>query len=293
MKKLNFKDITYSLYELDGNLNIVSIDKEFTNITGYTKNDIKKNNINQSDLIFDEDKKDYFSYVKKRLKHKSELYLEHRLKRKDGKEIYVYCLGELTENGKTKIRILDLYKSVYVSIRQNEIEQKYNSKMKKIVNQATIDPLTKTLRRETYIYKVENYIKNNVDFYFIMIDIDYFKNINDKYGHDIGDQILTKVTKIFNEEVSKYGIVGRMGGDEFSISLVSMKENEMKKILNSIINKVGKIKIKEDKNFMLTMSAGVSYKSSELNKTFNDIYIETDKLLYESKNNGRDQITYQ
>ena len=90
----------------------------------------------------------------------------------------------------------------------------YYIKHKKI---SITDGLTETLNRRFAVNKIESLIKKNKDFSLILLDLDYFKKINDTYGHDVGDKTLIKVSEIVKNKLRKNEFLCRLGGEEFII----------------------------------------------------------------------------
>lgn len=134
--------------------------------------------------------------------------------------------------------------------------------------------------------------KENTDLSIVIIDIDYFKNINDTYGHNKGDFILKEVSKIFQLLIRRNDTLCRIGGEEFVIILPSTSLDIAKDLAENI-----RIKIKEqefvldDKNkISITVSLGVSSLTS-LDKNYEDILLRADKGLYKSKQSGRNKTT--
>lgn len=130
---------------------------------------------------------------------------------------------------------------------------------------------------------------------FVMIDIDFFKQYNDTYGHDAGDIALKTVAKIldtlFNEE---YDYVFRLGGEEFGILIFDIDRNRLENRLKSLQKTIASQKIihEASKTDFLTISMGVVIIDKliyTLSRT--EIYKLADKKLYQSKENGRDQYT--
>ncbi|MDH5369149.1 MAG: GGDEF domain-containing protein, partial [Gammaproteobacteria bacterium] len=101
--------------------------------------------------------------------------------------------------------------------------QKINSMEIEMRNLATYDQLTKTLTRNEFFTKAGEYKKiierERFNCTFIMIDIDYFKEINDRYGHLAGDHVLSAFGQILNKNKRDVDLVGRFGGEEFIILL--------------------------------------------------------------------------
>ncbi|MDR1418223.1 MAG: GGDEF domain-containing protein [Endomicrobium sp.] len=132
-----------------------------------------------------------------------------------------------------------------------------------IRQKARIDSLTGLLLRSYFLEKVkfETQKINIIDysFYILMLDLDNFKNINDKYGHLTGDKTLVEIAKVVLSCIGNNGLVGRYGGDEFIIFLSNTTEKEVLFIANKI-NKSLKSKLFEEDNekFNVTASIGIS-----------------------------------
>lgn len=135
---------------------------------------------------------------------------------------------------------------------------------------------------------LENISDTNKTFTIAMIDIDKFKEINDRFGHLFGDQILAELASILKSEISYRDFVGRYGGEEFII------------VLNSLTFYEGLVKLDELRqkiqnhfhgfNYEITISIGVS-QYFEGNPIINNIE-EADKALYRVKENGRNNISF-
>ena len=123
----------------------------------------------------------------------------------------------------------------------------------------------------------------------MMLDIDHFKNINDTYGHLIGDEVLKKTASTISSSVRHGDIVGRYGGEEFIILLPIISQDKVLEIAENIRKTTKNIIFKENKKtFSVTISIGIS-------KYIKDMDIDTlignaDSALYQAKNSGRDNI---
>ncbi len=161
--------------------------------------------------------------------------------------------------------------------------------------QAYRDPLTQSYNRR-YFYEVSSELlhlaqRDKTPLSIIMIDIDKFKNINDTYGHIIGDEVIILVAKTLEYLVRKSDIVARFGGEEFTIILPKSDITQTRLIAEKIrstiedeILKINKHKIK------FTISLGISEFDYVNNKTLENILDSADKALYNAKENGRNQI---
>jgi diguanylate cyclase (GGDEF)-like protein len=127
-------------------------------------------------------------------------------------------------------------------------------------------------------------------FYILMLDLDYFKRVNDKYGHLIGDKVLAEVAGIILSVVKPGDLVARYGGEEFIILMPVINEKEVKIAAEKIKDSVQHIVFKENGDvFSVTVSIGISCNSRNISDP--DFIINAaDKALYRAKNRGRNQI---
>ena len=127
---------------------------------------------------------------------------------------------------------------------------------------------------------------------FLMIDIDFFKKINDTYGHIVGDVVLRNVAFIIKDTVREIDTVGRYGGEEFFVVLPEASRKEAVVVAKRIVKRVASAKIRAfDENITTTVSIGVS--SYPENALHLDMLIEAaDKALYKSKASGRNTVSW-
>ena len=140
-----------------------------------------------------------------------------------------------------------------------------------------------------YYEKVKLFIEDNLYIYIILLDIDNFKNLNDIYGHIIGDKIISETASKITSIINKKDYVCRYGGDEFIILLI--EEND-----ENIINKLMKIvetppNDKELNGINITYSIGVAKQIDMLLSYFNLLDL-ADKALYNVKRKGKDNICF-
>ena len=109
----------------------------------------------------------------------------------------------------------------FIGVQEDVTEKK--AMQEKLQRMATIDALTGALNRRQFFEKLEIELERGRRFdhamSLLMIDVDHFKKINDKYGHQKGDEVLVEITKIFNKTLRQSDLLGRFGGEEFIIAL--------------------------------------------------------------------------
>lgn len=167
-----------------------------------------------------------------------------------------------------------------------------------ILKHATLDALTGFYNRrqleERLKQEVSSAKRQKRNLCAIMTDIDFFKSVNDTYGHAVGDTVLKVVSKVIRSQLREYDIAGRYGGEEFVILLpyTTLKEAKMVAERLRIAIETKKIDIskiyKEKENINVTISLGISQYHSE--KDSNEFIRNADKALYEAKTNGRNKV---
>ena len=128
----------------------------------------------------------------------------------------------------------------------------------------------------------------------IMLDIDFFKKVNDTYGHIVGDEVLKRLSNVISNNLRATDTFGRLGGEEFCILLPQTTIENAKNFAEKIRKIVEIVPFYWEKGkFNITISLGISYYSKGMNDvTFEAILDLADKALYKSKNNGRNQTNY-
>ncbi|MCI5745568.1 MAG: diguanylate cyclase [Erysipelotrichaceae bacterium] len=281
--------VKYAKYILNSDSRIIEISKEFTNFTGYTKEDIKNNVISQIDLIPKSDRGAYLCLLNKEMANNPIGYFEHRLVCKDNTIKYVICFGRkyydsAVKEERSEIIItnsLDTYAAKMLNV---ESEKKSQIRLKLWEETYRKDSLTGLLTHLAFENDVSAKILQNVKVTLLIIDIDFFKKYNDTYGHKAGDEFLIKIAQTIDSTIVNDGLSCRMGGDEFAIALFNDISNDY---IDRIYNELN-ITIQANNGFGL--SIGVSSISDTI-KTFDELYVEADKALYKAKENGRNQIS--
>jgi diguanylate cyclase len=161
--------------------------------------------------------------------------------------------------------------------------------------ESSTDFLTGLMTRRKFdieLKKIENEYKiSGTTFSIIYIDIDHFKSINDTYGHNAGDVVLSTFGKILTSKVSTNGFVARYGGEEFVIVLKEQGIEEALKLCDSIKELIVKSKfIYDNIKLKVTFSAGIIQREDYDN--LESAIKQADKYLYTAKNSGRNIILY-
>lgn len=177
----------------------------------------------------------------------------------------------------------------YCRITQN-IESLNN--IEQIQKAANTDYLTDLPNRRAFIRdaqaSIAEYIKNKTSYALAMLDIDFFKRVNDNYGHDAGDHIL-KVLSLYMRKHFGNGLVARLGGEEFAIVLSGLDEDQLYNRLDDFRRAISVAQIAfEQEQINFSVSLGVIFNSDELLAKQMSL---ADSALYYAKENGRNQVS--
>ncbi len=169
-------------------------------------------------------------------------------------------------------------------------------KIKYLENEVTIDPLTRCYNRRAFDKMLSGNadcaVRYNRSLAMIMFDIDYFKRVNDTFGHQAGDDVLVKVASAADSLLRKGDLIVRYGGEEFAVILPETSLKKAVAVAERLRNGIGALCFKSSTNalFRVTASFGVSEFSSE--KGYTTMVEEADKLLYQAKKSGRNRVVY-
>lgn len=163
---------------------------------------------------------------------------------------------------------------------------------KELEKMASIDKLTNIYNRRI----IDNFLKQEIEIEkrhsnglsVILIDIDHFKDVNDTYGHQIGDMVLSQIAKLITDNIRKSDIHGRFGGEEFIIICPQTTCKDALVLAEKIRASVENFNF--DQIGTKTISLGIS--SFEENDTEEDLIKKADIALYQAKNSGRNKVNY-
>lgn len=216
--------------------------------------------------------------------YEGELYLRHR----DGYRILVSIKAFPVRDKEQKIiGAIEIFDA-------NSERNALNLRIKELEKLALLDSLTRIANRRFIEMQLSSRINEfkrfGWQFGIMFIDIDHFKLVNDRYGHEIGDRVLKMVSNTLLENSRSFDLVGRWGGEEFIVIVPNVNETQLYTIAHKFKNLIALSNLKINSDIIsVTVSIGVTL--SRQKDTLKSIIKRADKLMYQSKKNGRDKVT--
>jgi two-component system chemotaxis response regulator CheY len=219
---------------------------------------------------------------------------------------YIYFII-LTSKGKKEDVITGLEAGAddYLIKPFNQDELKYRVKIgeriieleRRILRLASTDSLTGVLNRRAFMERMEQEInrsfRENLPLSLILADIDHFKGVNDRYGHQVGDLVLQRFVSQLTESSRPYDFVGRYGGEEFVICLPGSTDSQARTVAERMRKSVEEMKImlpNSSQSVRITTSFGVVTLRLELEDSVDSLIGRADDALYKAKREGRNCV---
>ena len=121
-------------------------------------------------------------------------------------------------------------------------------------------------------------------------DIDHFKHVNDTYGHEFGDKVLTEVSKYFSANIRPYDTVGRYGGEEFIFCFPEIDLNSAKGMLERVRRGIEELSIRTDDSSTIKVTCSFGLSNMCADNSLTEIIKQADNAMYMAKNNGRNRV---
>lgn len=208
---------------------------------------------------------------------------------------------------KNEINTQILERTLRFALKRKQFQEKSEKKLRELTKQLEIsnksleelayhDPLTKLLNRrgmEEALGRAVNHVtRSNQELVVILMDLDNFKHINDRFGHTSGDVVLKETAIVLEASLRPIDYVARIGGDEFLLLITVTTFEEAIKVAERVRTATKSIKVESQSNVIeITSSVGVSRVDIET-PTLNDLISKSQHALHQSKASGKDTITY-
>lgn len=185
---------------------------------------------------------------------------------------------------KEKLNVAGSYEFKYLALTYNNIYELNTANEAKLHYRAEHDALTGIINRGAFDRLKQVLKTKQVPIALMILDVDKFKQVNDQYGHEMGDKVLKKVAKLLEENFRATDHPARIGGDEFAVILTDATE-EMKPVIEEKIKNINHILLNPENDLpKVSLSVGIAFSANGFE---DDLYKKADSALYVTKENGR------
>ncbi|PDW01333.1 hypothetical protein A9Q02_21050 [Candidatus Chloroploca asiatica] len=285
-----------AIFILDHKKRVVDANQSFRDIFDYQNTDLTGKELNEIyerlpglphpsfeadgetfDFLMDRGEKRFFKmsvYVLKKEKH--------------GTDGYILSISDMTKEKETEAQLISVNEAMKMQLERVEVLQA------KLREEAIQDHLTGLYNRrylhEILVHALPHAEREHAHVAFILFDIDHFKKINDKYGHDIGDEVLRAFGKTLQENIRKGDIPFRFGGEEFLLLISDASREDITRRADAIRLIVQEsFFVPENKSIRVTISAGIAT-FPEDGRDMDSLFKVADRRLYLAKEAGRNRI---
>lgn len=176
---------------------------------------------------------------------------------------------------------------IFVIMSSYLYEQNISTNVEKLNKQSFMDPLTGLWNRRGF----DNFLfdKEDTKYCVAILDIDFFKNVNDTYGHAAGDEVLRQMARTLKKSLRENDACARWGGEEFVVYLDITDPEQAYHILERIAGHIRQIEFEDYPDLHITITIGLARKDR---MTFSEAIKLADERLYKGKQNGRNQVVW-
>lgn len=263
------------------------------NITGYQSQEIIGKSCREDILVHIDEKGSkicdfglcpILQAQKQKKKYTVNLYLTH----KNGYRIPVTVTTiPMWDNNSKYIGTVEVF-------RDNSEKTLMLSRIGELENMSFLDPLTNIGNRrfigENMHKRIKEFKRYHIPFGILFIDIDDFKSINDRFGHNQGDVVLKMVANTMVHNLRPFDTVGRWGGEEFVALIVNIADKDLQKLAEKFRMLIAKSSLRHKKQpLKVTISIGGTI--AKKNDSVKSLVTRADKLMYKSKTSGKNRVT--
>lgn len=203
--------------------------------------------------------------------------------------------GHMTLKSIRKIYMVDeTTGEEYLLITKKDVTKQKNTE-RKYREQAQRDSMTRLYNRVSGREIVESYLDRKNPYEscgMLVMDVDYFKGVNDSYGHLFGDKVLIKISQLLMEHFDKKAVVSRVGGDEFVVFFYDIENNQLVSRIGGFFDDIKTLTFAEN-DYIPTCSIGVCFvPKNASNCSYDQIFQNADWALYQAKKRGRNRYVF-
>jgi diguanylate cyclase (GGDEF)-like protein/PAS domain S-box-containing protein len=265
--------------------NIVDSNPAFSFITGFSQQDIQGQHLRMFKSEFQP--KSFYSHLGKQLSRLGHWQGEVWMRRKNGEDYLIFLtINSISQTKSQSGRFVALFSDITEKKQSEEL----------IWRQANYDALTGLPNRRMLLSFLNKEIllsdRKHNHFALMFLDLDYFKEINDTLGHDMGDVLLLETAERIKQCIREIDIVARIGGDEFTIVLTNLEDNSgVDRVAQQILKRLAEPYLLGEQTAYISGSIGITLFPDDA-KTTESLLKNADQAMYSAKAHGRNRFNY-
>ena len=206
---------------------------------------------------------------------------------------HVIQLGAYEYLPRNRINLESLSRVLNSTLERASLRKEVQTAHVKMAEMSTVDELTKLYNRRYFIEALDGEFERasryEREMALLMLDLDYFKKVNDTYGHPAGDMVLSDIGEILKKHIRRNDLACRYGGEEFAVVLPNVNKDSIYSAYERFREMVSTQSFKcESKQFHITVSIGIAFSNDA--ESANDLLVHADQALYQAKESGRNRI---
>lgn len=262
--------------------------ERWATMLGYSHEEIQHTTMQWTDFLHPDDRARAWESIQAVLEGRAQIHkIEYRMLHKDGSIRWILDQANVMQ------RDADGRPTRMCGIHEDITERKLLEE--KLILQAHIDHLTQVSNRGHFMEQAEQELARAVRYAnklsMLMMDIDYFKQINDRHGHKVGDSVLRKLAEVCRDTLRNVDIIGRMGGEEFAVLLPETDTAEAVEVAERLRDAIAKaeVRLEDGQAVQFTVSIGVTA-MNRMDDDIDALLSVADKALYDAKHAGRNRV---
>ncbi|MGZ8269927.1 MAG: sensor domain-containing diguanylate cyclase [Methylophilus sp.] len=266
----------------------VDRNEQWAKMLGYSLEDIQQTTHQWSDFIHPADRDKTWQSIQDVLEGRSKSHhLEYRMLHRDGSIRWILDQANIMQRDADG-------KPVRMSGTHSDVTERKEMEMK-LLQQANIDYLTLASNRGYFMEQAELELNRATRYgsplSLLMLDIDFFKQVNDTHGHKAGDIVLKKLVEVCRETLREVDVIGRIGGEEFAILLPETPCGEAVEVAERLRQVMENTKVPLDGGLPIRFSLSIGVTSLNSREDNIDVLLNlADKALYKAKKSGRNKV---
>ncbi|RHX77815.1 diguanylate cyclase [Leptospira yasudae] len=295
-KFFNYSLDLHAIQRMDGV--ILQINQSFQRVMGWTNEDLQGRT--HFHLLHPDDVESSLKEFEQLNEGVSHLSIENRCRCSDGTYKYFsWTAFPDMESGRIYVTGRDITELVETNLKVNQLAADLKEANDQLLEQAYSDPLTRLKNRRAFNENMNCIVHQSLikghPLSLLMIDVDYFKDYNDQFGHPAGDQVLIDLSSLLTQTLRQHDVIARYGGEEFIVAMPNTSEATAMQIAEGLLQIIREFPWKRRS---VTISIGVSTLSgNQKSQIENNVHLmnlieSADRALYHSKVTGKDRATH-